>query len=85
LVNEIHKNEFLLHAKNLGLLNPDDPMKKIVIKKDLTKLEREIEKALVIEIKERRKNGEDLVIRNGTIVSRNSLNSQRAQNISSTK
>jgi hypothetical protein len=85
LENEVHKKEFLSHAKNLGSLNADDPMKKIVIKKDLTKLEREDEKALVIQLKERRKHGEDLVIRNGKIVIRNSQNSQRAPNNSNKK
>jgi hypothetical protein len=68
LLDTEEKEDFLINAKKLGRLNPDDPRKRVVIKKDLTKNERELEKILVVELKERRTHGEKLVIRNGKIV-----------------
>jgi hypothetical protein len=70
LETEEQKQSFLSNAKKLGLLDPTDLRKKVVIKKDCTKLELETEKVLVNEMKERRNCGEDVVIRNGKIVAR---------------
>jgi hypothetical protein len=68
LLDTEEKEDFLINAKKLGRLIPDDPRKRVVIKRDLTKNERELEKILVVELKERRTHGEKLVIRNGKIV-----------------
>ena len=68
LHNTDDKRKILRHAKKLRDLPDGDNFNKAVVKPDLTKLQQNEQKALIIELKRRRASGEQVAIKHGRIV-----------------